>query len=437
MKKTLFIALGLLTIGITAQVPRLSLYESYTGETCPICPPYNSGVDAIMSASNNTPNVVCIKWMAPIPSAPSPTWSLFKTNMVEINWRWSPGGYAYPTQNTPTSTVGNGINSVPSGKMDGQDVWRFGATSNHPTYLTDAVIDSAHSFMSPFSVTMQKSWDQAMTAMTLTVTIVAAENFTANGALVFRAVMIEKTVQFTVSPGNNNEYIFRNPVIKSFPTLQAGTSLAATWTTGQTYSFTLNCPVPSYRRDINEVDMVGFIQDDGNKKVVQAVRAADCVFNTITIAGPQQEVCTGQPVTLTASGSGSYLWSDGQIGTSIVVTPTASINYWVRSYSANFCSNVAAIGLKVAACTGLNEGNGNTSSFDLYPNPGKGEFTVKTKYPGAATLLIIYDALGTKVFEQSLQSHETVIRSNLPGGIYSYIVRQSEQFMNSGRLVIE
>lgn len=438
MKKNLFcFALSLLAIGATAQVPRLSLYESYTGETCPICPPFNSGVDAIMSSPNNTSNVVCIKWMAPIPSVPSPTWSLFRTNMIEINWRWQPGGYAYPTQNTPTNAVTNGINSVPTGKMDGQDVWRFGATSNHPTYLTNDVIDSAHSFMSPFSVTMQKSWDQPMTAMTITVSIVAAQNFTANGALVFRAVMIEKVVQFTVSPGNNNEYIFRNPVIKSFPTLQAGTSLNNVWTTGQSFSFSIVCPVPSYARDINEVDMVGFIQDNGNKKVIQTVRAADCTFNPVTIAGPLQEVCSGQPLTLTAGGSSSYLWSNGQTGASIVITPTASANYWVRSYSANFCSNIAAIGLKVSACTGLNERNGISFSFDLYPNPGKGEFTVKTNYWDASTSLVIYDLLGKKVFEQLLNSPETTIKSNLPKGVYSYIVKQSQQPINSGKLVVE
>lgn len=438
MKKNLIcLILFAFTASAFTQVPRLSLYESFTGETCPICPPYNSGVDVIMSAPNNTPDVVCIKWMAPIPSAPSPTWSLYKTNMTEINWRWMPAGYGYQTQNTPTSTPVTGINSVPSGKMDGQDVWRFGASNNHPLSLTDAVIDSAHSFPSPFSVTMQKSWNQAMTAMNLTVNIVAAQNFTANGTLVFRAVMIEKTVQFTVSPGNNNEYLFRNPVIKSFPTLQSGTSLPATFVTGDTYSFTINCQVPSYARDINQVDMVGFIQDDGNRKVLQAVRAADCIFNSITIAGPQQEVCSGQPATLTASGSSSYLWSNGQTGASIVITPTASSNYWVRSSAANLCPNIAAMSLKVSACTGLDEQIRNNSVVELYPNPTKGKFNLKSNYSDATSQLLIYDVLGKKVFEQSLEPGETLINSGLSTGVYTYYIKQAKQVISSGKLIVE
>src|SRR5204862_2321822 len=67
------------------------------------------------------------------------------------------------------------------------------------------------------------------------------------------------------------EKTFENPAIKSFPTLQAGTPLAGTWTNNQSMTFTLNCPLPSYVRKKSEVAFVGFIQDDGNKKVEQAV----------------------------------------------------------------------------------------------------------------------------------------------------------------------
>jgi hypothetical protein len=60
--------------------------------------------------------------------------------------------------------------------------------------------------------------------------------------------------------------------IKSFPDLQNGTAMASNWTIGQTQTFTLSCPIPSYARKKTEIAFVGFIQDDGNRKVAQAFR---------------------------------------------------------------------------------------------------------------------------------------------------------------------
>src|SRR5262249_30832592 len=147
------------------------------------------------------------------------------------------------------------------------------AVSSHPGYLTSTVIATAQSFTSAFSVTMNRAWNRGCTAVTLTVNIQATANFTASGALVFRTVMVERLIQFSVSPGSNGEMTFEDVVIKSFPTLQAGVPLQGGWTTGQTKTFTLNCVIPSYARKKEEIAFVGFIQDDGNQKVAQAVRA--------------------------------------------------------------------------------------------------------------------------------------------------------------------
>src|SRR6218665_3610893 len=330
-----------LSLAGLAQTPRLSLLEEFTGETCAPCAIAHPTLDAYLAAPTTTPKVVAIKWMVPIPAAPSPTWSLYKTNKVEIDWRYgpSPNKYGYSTQQTPTNAISNGINVAPTVRIDGQHQWAFGAPSDHNFATQAPVIDSAQSIPSSFSIIMAKAWDQNMTTLNATVSIVASQNFNASGALIFRTVMIEKNVQFATAPGASGETSFYSPVIASFPDLQLGTSLPSNWVTNQSYSFTVNCPLPSYTRDVNQVDLVGFIQDDGNKQVEQAVRASDCQLQSISATSTQSIICAGETVTLSANGAGTYSWSTGQSGNSIAVSPTLNSSYSVISNDANSCSN--------------------------------------------------------------------------------------------------
>lgn len=291
MKKNL-LAFGLVILGATAvaQTPRLVLYEEFTGETCPPCASTNPGLNALLALPTNTARAVAIKWQVPIPSAPSNTWSLYQTNKVEIDWRWrsvASGGYGY----VPA------INSAPSSKIDGQEASFFGASSGHPANLTSNVLATAQSYTSAFSVTMQRDWNYNCSAITLTVNITATAPFTVSspGSLKFRCVMVERLIQFSVQPGTNGEKNFEDVAIKSFPTLQSGTSMADSWTIGQTMTFTMNCPLPSYTRKKEEVAFVGFIQDDNNKKVAQAVRSLPATLppdGLATVAANVGVTCT-------------------------------------------------------------------------------------------------------------------------------------------------
>lgn len=276
MKKSLLAIMVLGSAAVFAQTPRMCLYEEFTGETCPPCAATNPGLNKILLSPTNQTKVIPIKWQVPIPSAPSNTWSLYQTNKTEINWRYrsvASGGYGYISQNTAATATSSGINSAPQGVMDGQHAWVFGAQSDHPAYISDAVIATAQSYTSAFSVDMRHEWDATMSAVIVTVNIQASANFTAVGPLVFRCVMVERLIQFSVQPGTNGEKVFEDVAIRSYPTLQGGTAMLSNWTTGQTQTFTLSCTPPSYTRRLDQISMVGFIQDDGNRKVAQACRS--------------------------------------------------------------------------------------------------------------------------------------------------------------------
>ncbi len=265
------LTLGLIFAGCVAisQVPRKTLFEEFTGENCAPCASTNPALNITLAGN---PNVIALKWQVPIPSAPTTTWSLWQTNLTEIQWRYTGSGYGYPSQNTATNTIVSGINSAPSGRFDGQHQWTFGALSDHPFYVSNSVINAAASATTPFSISMNTSWDLTFSNAVVTVTVTAASAFTSSANLVYRLCLIERTINFPTAPGSNGEKDFADVVRKSYPSIQAGTPLPTVWTPGQTQTFTINCAVPSYIQDKGQMAFVGFIQDDGTKKVWQAER---------------------------------------------------------------------------------------------------------------------------------------------------------------------
>ncbi len=268
MKKIFTLSLvTVLAANLSAQSPRVSLYEEFTGETCPPCASTNPGLNTLLLAANNATRIVAIKWQVPIPSAPSNTWSLYQTNKTEIDWRWKSlanGGYGY----SPA------INSAPSSKIDGREATVFGASSGHPANLNNNVISNAVSKPSAFNIIMTRDpITNASTSAVVNVTIQATAPYNSNGGnLVFRNVLVERLITFSVQPGTNGEKIFEDVACKSYPTLQNGTTLSQTWTQGQIMTFSMNCVFPSYIRTKTQIEFVGFIQNDATQFVEQVSR---------------------------------------------------------------------------------------------------------------------------------------------------------------------
>ena len=277
-------------LSLSAQI-RTSLYEEFTGENFGLWYPTNPNLNALLAS--NASLVIPIKWQVPFPTAPTNINSLYQTNKAEINWRCksSSGGtlaagpstlaYGYPSQNTPSDVAVNGINSGSTGRIDGQHQWVFGAASDDPADVSNAVITSAQTQTTNFRILMDPSWSPTFTNCVVSVTIISSTSFTSVGALMFRLCLVERNIQFATPPGINGEKKFYDAVRKSYPTTVSGTSVTAmgtvlnsTWTPSQTQIFTVNCPIPAYIRDPSQMAFVGFIQDDGNRIVYQAARTA-------------------------------------------------------------------------------------------------------------------------------------------------------------------
>lgn len=395
MKKNLF-AFGILLAGLSvnAQTPRLSLFEEFTGETCPPCASTNPGLNALLAQPANFAKCVAIKWQVPIPSAPTKTWSLYQTYKADIDWRYrstAGGGYGYPSQTNSTSAITSGVNSAPSGRIDGQHQWTFGASSDHPANLNSNVISTAQSYTSAFSVTMTRDWNANSTAVTLTVNIQATAPFTAVGSLVFRTVMVERLIQFSVQPGTNGEKDFEDVAIAAFPDLQNGTAMAPTWTVGQTQTFTLNCPLPSYVRSKNQVAFVGFIQDDGDRKVAQAVRAdKQLIANSVALVGAQVPVTCGNQITPIVK-----IKNEGSLAlTSLNITPYAdnvagTVFPWTGNIAPGATADVTLTPMNTGTTSGAHNfkytiGNLSSTPYNITIVTNTVSYLVASAYQGTA-----------------------------------------------------
>ncbi len=312
MKKTVtYLCLMALCLCIRAQV-RTSLYEEFTGENYGNWFTTNPTLNTLLSS--NSTLVIPIKWQVPIPSAPGSAWSLYQTNKAEINWRCKSSSgstvatapstlaYGYSSQNTPTDVVTNGINSGSTGRIDGQHQWAFGANSDDPADLNNTVIASAQTQTTNFSINMATNWSPTFTNCIVSVTVTSSTSFASISRLMFPLCLVERIINFTTSPGINGEKHFYDAVRQSYPTgivsgsvTSIGTQLPTFWTAGQAQTFTVNCNIPNYIHDPSQMAFVGFIQDDGDRKVYQAARTIEAAIpndiNNASVIVPTS--CTG------------------------------------------------------------------------------------------------------------------------------------------------
>ena len=102
-------------------------------------------------------------------------------------------------------------------------------------------------------------------------------------------------------------------------------------------------------------------------------------------AGPDVPLCQGGSVTLTASGGGSYTWSNGQTTSVITVNPIGSTTYTVTVVDANGCSASDNVNVTVnptpVAVAGNDQNICQGSSTTLTASGG----TVITWFPGGAS----------------------------------------------------
>jgi hypothetical protein len=135
-------------------------------------------------------------------------------------------------------------------------------------------------------------------------------------------------------------------------------------------------------------------------------------------------LCTGETTSLTASGASTYLWNTSATTSVIAISPTVTTNYTVTGTDANGCENSSTITQSVSLCTGISATQSIDASFNIYPNPSNGLFTITGVELN--TTITIYNAIGELVKStQSISTNPTIDLSDYSNGIYFIKIKNS------------
>lgn len=151
----------------------------------------------------------------------------------------------------------------------------------------------------------------------------------------------------------------------------------------------------------------------------------------VSVVSSNSLICTGQTVTLTASGTAtSYSWNTGGTTASIVVSPSVTTSYTVTGSDFG-CTSAVSITQNVSACTGINE-FALQNAINVYPNPNTGLFTLTTNK--TADLVTITDLLGKVVLQIKPENTSVLIDvKSLNQGVYFVLVKEGH---NTGSVKI-
>lgn len=236
----------LIGLGLNAQSQRLILVEEFTQASCGPCAAANPAFNTMLN--NNSTKAVSIK---------------YQTNWPGVD----PMNAQYPTAVASRVTY-YGLNSVPYAVMDGEAVTGSNYTG-YPGNLTQTKINTEYAVTSPFNINISHYLNNAQDSIFISMTVTATQNFTGVNYLRGHVVLVEKHIDFASPPGSNGETDFYMVCRRMYPS-QTGTGMPLTWVNGDDSTLTFKAAIPSYIYDINQLAVVGFVQDNGSKEVLQA-----------------------------------------------------------------------------------------------------------------------------------------------------------------------
>lgn len=275
MKKIYALLAGaLLTFTTTVEAqtsPRTVLFEEFTGENCGPC----AGINPYMkrfSDLNAQDSFIHLAYQSPIPSA-GPIYNIYKTD-CDARMTY------YSVNFAPWGENDGGLFPIWASGMGAQEdnlvTFYFDSTSiatQTPQNPTSPGFTARRAIASPCTITITHRYSTNYDSVYAMAIVTNTSTYTSTSSLKFRIALTEKQLTYSSPPGNNGEVEFYNVVRKMYPTA-AGTTMAATQTTGTADTFYVAAKIPSYVRDRSQLQFIGWVQDEATKEVKQAGSSA-------------------------------------------------------------------------------------------------------------------------------------------------------------------
>ena len=157
----------------------------------------------------------------------------------------------------------------------------------------------------------------------------------------------------------------------------------------------------------------------------------------INVSFPLQPICSGQSVTLQASGAAVYSWQpNGASGAQVTVTPAASTSYSVTGTDANGCSTSTVAAVTVDNCVGIEKTAGE--EVNIYPNPSQGRLSIALKSAGNDATVKIYNAVSQLVYTAEISGTDHAIDlGSMPKGFYLLQLQQGGRLVKQQKIVLD
>ena len=288
MKKILYIlALSFISFESYSQTQRLILVEEFTNASSGPCAVSNPAFNALMSA--NSTKVVAIR-----------------------NHTSFPGYDPFYAQNSfqnQARTIYYQVTNAPIGKMDG--------SGSLLSDITQSTIDAEYAIAPFYNIKLNYHISNDNDSLYATATVKALSYIT--GTLRAQIVVVEKMISLSTPPGSNGEMAFPMVMKKMLPS-ENGTTLPSTMYPGDSVVINVGWLLANVF-NINQLAVVGFVQDNVNKNVKQAAYAptatsvAPSTPPTIALNTLNNTSCSATgSININVSGGTTpytYLWSNG------------------------------------------------------------------------------------------------------------------------------
>jgi gliding motility-associated-like protein len=264
-----------------------------------------------------------------------------------ITYTWQPGNINGANITiSPTSTTTYVVSGLDANGCEGVDSVTITVTPA-PTVTASATdfelcAGEASTLTATGAVTY--NWSPGGPGASITVTPSATTGYLvtgtdANGCEDTATVVITVHALPTVDAGPDQDLCV--PPAGGSLTLSMTPGLSYVWSTGDSTASITVSPASTTTYTVTGMDVNGCTNSDTIIVNVHALPVVD--------AGPDQNICEGDQITLTAIGATTYMWTPGGNGQSIIVAPTLTTAYIVTGTDTWGCTDEDSITIHVFA----------------------------------------------------------------------------------------
>ncbi len=377
---------------------RVTLVEHITGADCGPCATTNPVTDPVYEEYLERGEIALVKYQSYINGVSNDP-------MCKDN-----------PELTGTRATYYSASSVPTIKIDGNQA-TFTSSVTKST-LTSA-LNNALAINSKWDINVDYAFNESFNKVTIKMDFKSLEVQT--GKFVAQIIILEKDINYPTPPGNNHEKHFIYVARQMMPN-NNGTTLKESWNANEAGELTYITDVPFYFRDLSQLAVVAFIQDNNTKNVTQASYAAPKPITktpnldvslvkftpepTKTVSGPKVTIKNNSNTEIT---SVTFRINFFTTNTSKDIQWTGSLPAGVTSDEIYLPEFSAETGLNPYSLSVLNPNGGvDIANLDNYTNSRYGYAQL---YPDVFTLPVFED------FERTTESGET----NTNGKIGDYL----------------